>query len=64
MKIGDIAQIHPLSKYFMMGIEFAEIKYVGRKRVTLHSELFNKTIRVTRFSILNSGLWNVHKRGH
>jgi hypothetical protein len=59
MNIGDIISIHPHSDWFMRGIKFAQVKHIGRKWITLHSDMFNKTFKVTRFSIMESGLWNL-----
>lgn len=57
MKIGQIISIHPFS-YHYESIRKAEVKKIGKKWITLYDNITNKTFKVTRFSIMESGLWN------
>lgn len=57
MNIGDIVSIHPHSDWWMKGIKFAQIKHIGRKWITLYDNMTDTTFKVTRFSIMESGLW-------
>lgn len=59
MTIGQIITIHPASDYFMRGIKYAEVIKIGRKWITLYDNITNTTFKVTRFSIMESGLWHL-----
>jgi hypothetical protein len=60
MNIGQIITIHPASDYFMHGIKYAEVVAIGRKWITLYDNITGVKFRVTRFSIMESGLWSIH----
>ena len=62
MKINDIVSIHPASDYFMRGIKCAVVKKIGRKWIYLYDNFTNTNFRVTRFSILESGLWKLENK--
>ena len=57
MTKGMIIRIHPASDWFMKGITSAEVITIGRKWITLYDSITKVTFKVTRFSILDSGLW-------
>lgn len=55
MKINDTITIHPYSQYRSI-CEKAIVEKIGRKWITLHSNGIK--FKVTRFSIVESGLWH------
>lgn len=43
---GDVVAIHPATALWMRGVRFAMVVKIGRKYLTVHDAMCNRTFRV------------------
>ena len=45
-RVGDHVKLHPASDWFMRGVVWVTVVKIGRKLLTVRSELFGKTFTI------------------